>query len=96
MAVLTTLSSAVSQMFKTIPMSLVVENFGIVWVLGGLWDGRVYVTKWGRGVTNGKVLALDQVALAFREFWRITRRLRGAMSWTSFAGCLLTSCSAGH
>ncbi len=26
---------------KTIPRSLVVETFGIVWVLGGLWDGRV-------------------------------------------------------
>ncbi len=27
--------------FKTIPRSLVVETVGMVWVLGGLEDGRV-------------------------------------------------------
>ncbi len=27
--------------FKTIPVYLTVETFGIVWVLGGLWDGRI-------------------------------------------------------
>ncbi len=32
-----------SPVFKTIPRSFVVEAFGIVWVLGGLWDGRVLV-----------------------------------------------------
>ncbi len=37
----TTLSSALSLVFKTIPRSLVVVPVGMVWVLGGLWDGRV-------------------------------------------------------
>ncbi len=37
----TTLSSALSMVFKTIPRSLVVETVGMVWVLGGLWDERV-------------------------------------------------------
>ncbi len=41
LAALTTLFSAMSLVFKTIPRYLVVEAFGIVWVLGELWDGRV-------------------------------------------------------
>ncbi len=41
LAALTTLSSALSLVFKTIPRSLVVETVGRVWVLGGLEDGRV-------------------------------------------------------
>ncbi len=36
-----TLFSALSLVFKTIPRSWVVETVGRVWVLGGLWDGRV-------------------------------------------------------
>ncbi len=27
--------------------ALVVETVGMVWVLGGLWDGKLLVTKWG-------------------------------------------------
>ncbi len=38
---LTTLSSALALVFKTIPISLVVETFGMVWELGELWDERV-------------------------------------------------------
>ncbi len=38
---LTTLSSALSLVFKTIPRSLVVVAVVMVWVFGGLWDGRV-------------------------------------------------------
>ncbi len=38
---LTTFSSALSLVFKTIPRSLVVEAVSITWVLGRLWDGRV-------------------------------------------------------
>ncbi len=41
LAALTTLSSALSMVFKTIPRSLVAETAGGVWVLGGLEDGRV-------------------------------------------------------
>ncbi len=41
LATLTTLSSALLLVFKTIPRSLVVETVGIVWVLGGLEDGTV-------------------------------------------------------
>ncbi len=41
LAALTTLSSALSLVFKTIPRSLVVETVGRVWVLGGSEDGRV-------------------------------------------------------
>ncbi len=41
LAALTTLSSTLSLVFKTIPRSLVVVTVGMVWVLGGLWDGRV-------------------------------------------------------
>ncbi len=41
MAVLTTLSSALSLVVKTIPRSLVVETVGRVWVLDGLEGGRV-------------------------------------------------------
>ncbi len=37
LAALTTLSSALSLVFKTLPRSLVVETFGINWVLDGLW-----------------------------------------------------------
>ncbi len=33
-------------MFKTIPRSSVVETVGRVWMLGGLVEGRVLVTKW--------------------------------------------------
>ncbi len=33
--------SALSLVFKTIPRSLVVVTVGMVWVLGGWWDGRV-------------------------------------------------------
>ncbi len=33
-------------MFRAFPRPLVVETFGIVIVLGGLWDGRVLLTKW--------------------------------------------------
>ncbi len=36
LAALTTLSSALSVVFKTIPKFLVVETVGMVWVLGGL------------------------------------------------------------
>ncbi len=43
----TKLSSTLSQVFKIIFRSLVVDIFGIVWVLGGLLDGRVQITKWG-------------------------------------------------
>ncbi len=39
LAALTTLSSALSLVFKAIPRSLVVETVGRVWVLGGLEDG---------------------------------------------------------
>ncbi len=46
MAALTTLSSALSLVFKTIPRSSVVETVGRVWMLGGLVEGRVLVTKW--------------------------------------------------
>ncbi len=46
MAALTTLSSALSLVFKTIARSLVVETVGRVWVLGGLEGGRVKVMKW--------------------------------------------------
>ncbi len=41
LAALTTLSSALSLVFKTIAKSLVVETVGRVWVLGGLEDGRM-------------------------------------------------------
>ncbi len=41
LAALTTFSSALSLVFKTIPRSLVVETVSIIWVLGRLWDGRV-------------------------------------------------------
>ncbi len=41
LAALTTLSTALSLVFKTIPRSLVVETVGRVWMLGGLEDGRV-------------------------------------------------------
>ncbi len=41
LVVLTTLSSALSLVFKTTPRSLVVKALGIFRVLGGLWDGRV-------------------------------------------------------
>ncbi len=41
LAALTTLSSALSLVFKTIPRFLVVVTVGMFWVLGGLWDGRV-------------------------------------------------------
>ncbi len=37
----TTLSSALSLVFKTIPRSLVVETVGMVWVLVGLWVGSL-------------------------------------------------------
>ncbi len=33
---------------KTIPWSLVVGPFAIFWVSGGLWGGRMQVTKWLR------------------------------------------------
>ncbi len=36
-----TLRAALSLVFKTIPRSLVGVTVGMVWVLGGLWDGRV-------------------------------------------------------
>ncbi len=39
LAALMTLSSALSLVFKTIPRSLVVFTVGMVWALGGLWDG---------------------------------------------------------
>ncbi len=45
-------------------------------------EGSFYVDE-TRGVTNGKVglrsssQSLDQLALAFREFWIISWRLRG-------------------
>ncbi len=64
-------------MFKTIPRCLVVETVGRVWVLGGLEDGRVYVTKWEElPIRRCSLLAglrsssqsLDQIALLFREF----------------------------
>ncbi len=41
LAALTTLSLALSQVYKTSPRSLVVETVGMVWVFGRLWDGRV-------------------------------------------------------
>ncbi len=55
-----TLSSALSLVFKTIPRSLVVGTFGIVWVLGGLWDGGGVSDEMG-GVANVKVLAFSRV-----------------------------------
>ncbi len=36
LAALTTLSSALSLVFKKMPRPLVLEAFGVVWVLGGL------------------------------------------------------------
>ncbi len=41
LAALTALSSPLSLVFKTIPRSYVVQAYGIVWVWGGLWDGRM-------------------------------------------------------
>ncbi len=41
LAALTTFSSALSLVFKTIPRFSVVVTVGMFWVLGGLWDGRV-------------------------------------------------------
>ncbi len=68
-------------MFKTIPRSLEEETVGRVWMLGGLEDGRVYVTKWeelpmGRcsllvGLGSSSQ-SLDQIAQVLLEFWRIT------------------------
>ncbi len=60
-----------------IPRSLLVETIDRVWVLGGLEDERVLVTKWeelpmGRcsllvGLRSSSQ-SLDQVTLLFREF----------------------------
>ncbi len=41
LAALATLSSALTLVVKTIPRSSVVGTFGIVGMLGGLWEGRV-------------------------------------------------------
>ncbi len=41
LAAVTTLSSALSLVFRTIPRYLVVVTVGMVKVLRGLWDGRV-------------------------------------------------------
>ncbi len=41
LAALTTFSSELSLVFKTIPRSSVVVTVGMVWVLVALWDGRV-------------------------------------------------------
>ncbi len=41
LAALPTLSSARGLVFKTIPRFLVVVTVGMVWVLDGLWEGRV-------------------------------------------------------
>ncbi len=78
---LTILFSALSLVFETISRSSVMEKFGIVWMLGRVWDGRVKVTKSGElPVGRYSFLAglrsssqsLDQVALTCREFWRIS------------------------
>ncbi len=41
LAALTTLALALRLVYMITPKSLVVDTFGIVRVLGGLWDGRV-------------------------------------------------------
>ncbi len=55
LSALKALSSALSLVFKTIPRYLVLETFGIVWVLSGLLDGRC---PWqnGEGVSNGDAI----------------------------------------
>ncbi len=77
MAALTTLSSALSLVFDTIPRSLVVVTVGNVWVFGRLWGGRVLVTKWEElpmgmcslfvGLRSSSQF-LDRLALTFKEF----------------------------
>ncbi len=62
---MTTLSSVLSLVFKTIARSLVVETVGSVRVLGGLEEG---VSDEMGGVTNGKVLAFGGVEVQLPIF----------------------------
>ncbi len=81
MAALTTLSSALSLVFRTIPRSLVVET-AVGWVMerevvsdemGELPMGRCSRLAGLRSSSQ----SLDHLALLFKEFWRISWRFRG-------------------